>query len=148
MKLSAAPDFTFDVGHAIWLIERHHLFDTKTIKEMKNSTIEKYFFGGRHAGEDLLKMGFIDMFSSVRQDTGNGNVENFEMMLNRINELKKLGKDKKLPRPLLNGQEVMKILKIKPGIRVGRILGALREWQLSGKVTTRVWAIKKIKELK
>ncbi|OIO18105.1 hypothetical protein AUJ29_00555 [Candidatus Kuenenbacteria bacterium CG1_02_38_13] len=148
MKLSAAPDFAFDVGHAIWLIERHHLFDTKTIKEMKNSTIEKYFFGGRHAGEDLLKMGFIDMFSSVRQDTGNGNVENFEMMLNRINELKKLGKDKKLPRPLLNGQEVMKILKIKPGIRVGRILGALREWQLSGKVTTRVWAIKKIKELK
>ncbi len=148
LKLSAAPEFDFDVDKSVWLISKHHLFDTKTIKEMKNSTIEKYFFSSKFSGEDLLKTGFADMFSSVREDTGEGDLENFGMMFDRINELKKLGKDKKLPDSLINGKDVMKILGIRPGKKVGMIMEALREKQLAGKIRTKEEAKEEIKKLK
>ena len=51
LKLSAAPEFDFEPERASWLIARHHLFDTQTVKEMKNATIEKYFFSERFCGE-------------------------------------------------------------------------------------------------
>ncbi|MFH1900150.1 MAG: HD domain-containing protein [Patescibacteria group bacterium] len=148
LKLSAAPEFDFDIEKAVWLISKHHLFDTKTINEMKNSTVEKYFFGERFSGENLLKMGFVDMSSSIRQDTGEGDVENFDMMLKRINELKKLGKDRKLPKALINGNGVMRILGIKPSKKVGKILGDLREKQLAGEIKTKQEAKQEIKKLK
>ncbi len=134
LKLSAAPEFDFEPERASWLIAKHHLFDPKTIKEMKNSTVEKYFFWDKFSGEDLLKIGFIDKISSIWADRGEGEMESFEMMVERINELKKLGKGKKLPDCLLNGDEVMKILKLKPGKKVGEILDKLREEQLGGEI--------------
>lgn len=146
LKLSAAPEFDFEVDRAVWLIAKHHLFDPKTIKEMKNSTVEKYFFSERYSGEDLLKLGFIDMVSTIWADRGKGNLEGFEKMIERINELKKLGKDKKLPKGLLNGDEVMKLLGLKPGKKVGEVLEDLREQQLSGKIKSKEEAEKWIKK--
>lgn len=145
LRLSAAPEFAFDPERAVWLISKHHLFDTKKLEEMKNSTMEKYFFSRRYNGEDLLKLGFADMSASIRADTGEPDLENFEIMVARINELKKLGKDRKLPQPLLNGNEVMEVLKMKPGAKVGEILGNLREKQLSAEVKDKAGAIKFIK---
>lgn len=146
LKLSAAPEFNFDTDRAVWLIAKHHLFDTKTIKEMKNSTIEKYFFSDKYNGEDLLKLGFVDMISSLRTD-GEPDLTNFDLIVKRINELKKLGKGKRLPQALLNGDEVMEILKIESGTRVGEILDKLRERQLSGGVKNKEEAIKFVKLL-
>ena len=145
LKLSAAPEFEFDPERVSWLIARHHLFDTQTIKSMKNSTIEKYFFNDRFSGEDLLKLGFVDMLSSIRKKTGEGDMENFEFMVRRINELKRMGKGKRLPEPFLNGDEVMKILKINPGEKVGKVLEDLREKQLSGEIRNKREAISSLK---
>ncbi|NCP17203.1 CCA tRNA nucleotidyltransferase [Candidatus Kuenenbacteria bacterium] len=147
LRLSAAPEFDFDPERAVWLIAKHHLFDTKKLEEMKNSTVEKYFFGERYVGEDLLKLGFADMSASIRADTGEPDLENFDIMVARINELKQLGKDRKLPEPLLNGNEVMEILKMKPGAKVGEILGNLREKQLSAEVKNKYEAIRYIQEI-
>jgi tRNA nucleotidyltransferase (CCA-adding enzyme) len=147
LKLSAAPEFDFEPERAAWLIAKHHLFDSKTIKEMKNSTVEKYFFAHRYSGEDLLKLGFIDMLSSIQKKTGEGDLGNFELIVKRINELKRLGKDKNLPKPLLNGDEIMEILKIKPGKKIGEILENLREKQLAGKIKTKKGAREYIKKI-
>ncbi len=42
-----------------------------------------------------------------------------------------------LPNPLLNGEDVMKILNLKPGKKIGEILDQLREKQLAGEITTK-----------
>ncbi|HRY63272.1 MAG TPA: HD domain-containing protein [Patescibacteria group bacterium] len=145
LKLSAAPDFDFEPERASWLIRRHHLFDTKPATEMKNSTLEKYFFSERYSGEDLLKLGFIDQSSSI-QENGEPSLDNLNLMVKRIEELKKLGKGRRLPKPLIDGNEVMKILKIKPGKKVGKILEELREKQLTGKIKDREGAVREVKK--
>jgi len=145
LKLSATPDFDFDPERASWLIRRHHLFDTKPATEMKNSTLEKYFFDQHYSGEDLLKLGFVDQSSCI-QENGKIDLGNFNTVVKRIKELKKLGKGRNLPKPLINGNEVMKILGIKPGKRVGKILEQLREKQLAGKIKDKEEAKKEIKK--
>ncbi len=146
LRLSSAPDVDFETDRAVWLIDRHHLYDTKTVNEMKNSTIEKYFFSQHYSGEDLLKMGFIDMSSSIWKEGGNS-LGNFELMLKRINELKKMGKGRRLPEKLLDGNEVMMLLEISPGQKVGQILDDLREQQLAGKIKTKKQAVEYIKNI-
>ncbi len=148
LKLSAAPGFSFDSARAAWLIAKHHLFDPRTVKAMKNSTIEKYFFNNKYDGDDLLKLGFIDELSSLWQKNKEQRFEGFNLLLERINSLKKIGKNRKLPPALLNGREVMKILNIKAGIKVGEILKNLREQQLSGKIKNRIEAIEVIRKTK
>ena len=88
---------------------------------------------------------FINFLFKKQSEGIKIDLENFEIMVARINELKKLGKDRKLPQPLLNGNEVMEVLKMKPGAKVGEILGNLREKQLSAEVKDKAGAIKFIK---
>jgi poly(A) polymerase len=45
------------------------------------------------------------------------------------------------PPKIVNGHDLMKVLKIPPGPRVGELLEGIREAQASGKVTTRAEAI-------
>jgi putative nucleotidyltransferase with HDIG domain len=53
-----------------------------------------------------------------------------------------------VPRRLLDGQEVMKVLKIPPGPRVGEALERLREAQAEGEVATREQALAFVARLK
>ncbi|MCX6806835.1 MAG: HD domain-containing protein [Candidatus Berkelbacteria bacterium] len=53
----------------------------------------------------------------------------------------------KPPKPFLNGNEVMKILKIKPGPEVGKILEKLEEVQLEEKIKSKQEAIEFIKNI-
>jgi tRNA nucleotidyltransferase/poly(A) polymerase len=56
-------------------------------------------------------------------------------MTKRIKELKNMSKNRKeLPKPLLNGNDIIKNFKIKPGPQIGGLLRVLREEQLSGKI--------------
>jgi poly(A) polymerase len=147
LKLSAAPDFDFDPERVSWLVRKHHLFGTERIKAMKNGTIEKYFFSDRYSGEDLLKLGFVDSLSSIREND-EPFMDSFDLMVERVEELKKLGKGRRLPKPLIDGNEIMKILGIKPGKKVGKTLETLREKQLAGKIKNKKEAMREIKKIK
>lgn len=50
-------------------------------------------------------------------------------------------------KPLLNGEEIMKLLELKPGKKVGKIINELREKQLAQKIKTKnqalTWAVKR-----
>lgn len=52
------------------------------------------------------------------------------------------------PPPLLNGRDVMQVLGVAPGPRVGEILEALREAQAVGEVTTHEEAVEFVKTIK
>ena len=53
---------------------------------------------------------------------------------------------KPLPK-LLDGQEIMKILNIKPSPKLGEVIDALKEAQLNGDVLTHDDAVKFVKSL-
>jgi tRNA nucleotidyltransferase/poly(A) polymerase len=52
-----------------------------------------------------------------------------------------------LPKPLLNGQEIMALTGLQPGPPIGQLLEKLREAQALGTVTTRDQAVAFIKRL-
>ena len=52
------------------------------------------------------------------------------------------------PEPLLNGHELMSALGLSPGPEVGRLLGAIREAQAMGEVTSRQEALALAEKLK
>jgi len=58
---------------------------------------------------------------------------------------KKIAKE---PKKLIDGDEVMKLLNIKPGPKLGEIMEELHEKQLGGEITNKRTAIKWINSLK
>ncbi len=78
-----------------------------------------------------------------------------EMVENNLNSLNRLlnfyldVKDTLMPLPkLLDGNEVMKILNIKPSPKLGEIMNAIHEAQISGDISTKEHAVEFIKNLK
>ncbi len=142
LKLSSPEDFGVNLEKVVWLIGHHMLLVQGDISKMRPGTIEKYFFNPRNPGQDLLKLSFVDISATV-PETGQSDFTEFEQMLARIKELEQLSTTKKeLPRPILDGHEIMKKFKLKPGPKIGQLLNILREEQLSGKIKERKGAIK------
>ncbi|MFA5358243.1 MAG: HD domain-containing protein [Patescibacteria group bacterium] len=148
LKLSAYKDADIDCDpdKVFWLIAKHMIAVHGRIAEMKSTTIEKYFFIAP-AGQDLIKLIHADEMATVPAK-GEKFISYSAALRRRIAVLAKLAKNKKtLPAPILDGNEIIKILKIKPGPHVGRAIAKLREEQLRGRVKTKQQAMKFIKKL-
>lgn len=118
------------------MIGKHMLLVQGKIDEMRPSTIEKYFFNPNFPGAGLLQLTFADALATI-PEVGEQDLENFYAMIKRIDGLQSLVKERdRLPKPVLNGDEIMKRFKIKPGKKVGELITVLREAQLSGEVGT------------
>ena len=117
------------------------------IDQMKNSTIEKYFFSRRHPSQDLLKLTLVDVSATI-PEKGEPPLGNFKAILHRMEQIKKLGRDKAgPPAKLIDGHQVMKILNLTAGPLVGKVMNAVREEQLRGKITNEREAKKFVKAL-
>ncbi len=127
------------------MIEKHMLLVQGNIDEMRPSTIEKYFFNPNFPGESLLQLTFADALATI-PEVGEPDLTNFYAMKKRIEGLRVLVKERdRLPKPILDGDEIMKRFKIKPGKKVGELIMVLREAQLSGQVGAEDAAIKERK---
>ena len=148
LKLSSPPDIQVDIEKIAWMIQRHLILLHGKVDEMKDLTMEKYFFKRPDWGQDFLKLIFIDANSTIPQ-SGKSDLTNYKKLIKRIKRLRKLGKGRKkeLPKDLLDGDEIMKILKIKPGPAVGRYKEKLREAQLKKKIKTKLEAKSLLKKL-
>ncbi|MBI2632824.1 MAG: HD domain-containing protein, partial [Parcubacteria group bacterium] len=143
-----AADMSVSTERIVWLI-RHHLFTLNTdLEKVKKTTIEKYFFNPLVPGETLLQLTFADASAAIPRN-GIPDLENLKKTIDLIRELAQLKKERKtLPPPLLNGNEIMEILKIKEGAYVGKIINELREAQLSKKIISKEEAEKFIQQFK
>ncbi|MFH1226024.1 MAG: HD domain-containing protein [bacterium] len=147
LKLSSSPDLVLDIDQVVWLIKSHMLLMQGSVDKMKNATIEKYFFSQHHPSQDLLQLNFADALATVPQK--GDSLGNFRALEYRIDQIKKLGRDHASPPPkLVAGEEIMKISGLTPGPLVGKILTAVREEQLRGKITTSQEAKKFVKKLR
>lgn len=128
------------------LVERHMLIAESSVEEMRPATIEKYFFNPNFPGENLLKLTFVDASSTIPPD-GAPDLENFKKMLERIKGLRQRFETKaKLPPPILDGYEIMKRFKLKPGPKIGELIKILREAQLEEKIKTKKEAFEFLKK--
>ncbi|MBI5754678.1 CCA tRNA nucleotidyltransferase [Candidatus Peregrinibacteria bacterium] len=117
---------TREAKRIVWLIEHHMIMGAlkdMSIARQRHWFIEPYF-------HELLALMKADIAGTVPSD------------YTLYNEVKTLYEDgikriPKEPKPLLTGNDVMKILKIKEGAEIGKILKELREKQLAEEITTR-----------
>ena len=133
LKLSSAG---LDVEKTRELIAKHMILSHGNIKDMKETTVEKYFFNENFPGAELLMESFADVSATIPM-SGKPDFTKYTMLKKRILVLQKKMKSKKsLPKPLLDGNDIMKILKLKPGPEIGKIKSVIREEQLKGSVQT------------
>ncbi len=120
-----------------WLIKHHLLLLHTKAEDFKAATVEKYFFNDKNPGEELLRLAFCDGSATIPKG-GTPTLQNLFDMQARIKRMEAAIKEKRIPyKPVINGDEIMKILKIPAGPGVGEIIRALREEQLSARITTK-----------
>jgi tRNA nucleotidyltransferase/poly(A) polymerase len=148
LTLSSAEGFGVDADKLDWII-RHHLFTLHgNIEEIRPNTLEKYFFSPTLPGRELLMTIYCDSMATVPEGgLKPDHLKHLDRLMQRIDDLASLGAGRKLPPPLLDGVAIMKLLKLEPGKRVGEIIEALREAQLSEKLMTKEEAKEFIRKL-
>ncbi|MDP2656537.1 MAG: HDIG domain-containing protein [bacterium] len=148
LRISSSHQFPVDIDHVVWLVHHHLLLLNSVIEEMNNTTIEKYFFKDPEMGQKLLMLCYADAKGCKRKD-GGSTLTAYNAMKKRLKKFQKTAHaTRTLPAPILNGNEVMKILKLSEGKKVGDVLLLLREEQLSGKIRTKADAQKFIRTQK
>ncbi len=111
----------------------HHPLSEKTVRKM----VKRYPYL-----DDLILLTEIDLKGSC------GISEIFlENKRKILSVKKKLREEEKKPLPLLNGNEIMKILGISPGKRVGELKSLVYQAQLKGYIATKEEAIRFLKEI-
>lgn len=127
-----------DPDKLAWLVGHHLILLHADPENMRNTTIERYFFNQNNPGQELLELSLCDTGATIHTDTGLPYLDSLNAMLKRIKELEKLKAEQdRLPPPLLNGNEIMSFLNIPPGPEVGAIIEELRERQLSNAIKTK-----------
>ena len=97
----------------------------------------------------FFNLGFEELLEVYRADSMGIeplDLEYYEKMKKLYNH--EIAKLKLMPKSLISGKDIMKILDIEPGEKVGKILKEIREEQLDGKINNKKEAINYIKNLK
>ena len=139
LRLSSAG---LDTAKILKLILKHMLTIQSQVVSMKDTTLEKYFFNPLFPGDELLMVMFADISVTI-PPSGKPDFTSFNLLKKRIAQLAKAGKNNKvLPKPLINGNEIIKKFKLKTSPQIGILLEILREAQLAGKIKNKEQAYK------
>jgi len=142
LKVSAPAKVGADPEIVAWLVKSHMLLLSGDVEKMKATTLEKYFFNSKYRGDDLIKLTIADALATLPPES-DPNLDNIDKLLRRLSKLKKLNKEKnRLPKALLDGDEIMKLLGLRPSKKIGELSLLLREEQLNGKVKDKAGAKK------
>lgn len=128
-----------------WLIKKHLLLIHAKPDDIKNNTLEKYFFNDAVPGNELLQLFFADGAATISKN-GRANLTHLTKLNKRLTNIKKIVTKKPRVSSIVNGDEIMKQYKLKPGPEIGRLLAVVREAQLSKKITTKKQALALIKK--
>lgn len=134
-----------EAGKLAWLVKQHMFILGNDPKSVPLSTIEQYFMQPVFPRDYLLQIGYCDIKGSKMgapiANLYELNYYGYKEKIRQINRRFSRG----LPGRILDGEEIQKILKIKPGPKIARILLALRDEQLAGKIKTKKQAAAFIK---
>jgi len=126
-----------DIDRICWVIE-HHMMMVPLV-EMNKGRQRHWFFNPYF--KDLLLLFYADAMG-----TSPHHMQLYEKILKEYKEsLKEMPKE---PEPLLNGNEIMEILKITPGPELGKIINQLRHEQLNEGVKNKADALEWVEKKK
>jgi poly(A) polymerase len=149
IKVAAPPDFDIKPERVAFAVRYHMLIVHGDPREMRPTTLEKYFLNPAKGSELLLKLMLADGLATVKQD-GLGMRDDYDLVRECMAKIKKTTGSHgfKLVKPLLSGDDIMKTIKIKAGPKVGEILEQVRQKQLTGELKSKTAAIEFIQGLK
>ncbi|MEK7648470.1 MAG: HD domain-containing protein [Patescibacteria group bacterium] len=129
-----------------WLINYHLLVLNTDVARIKHTTLEKYFFRDPRRGLLLRQLVFVDTLSSKRAD-GKSSLGSYRALTKRLQEYEqRFHRKATLPKPIINGDEIMKALRLSPGPLVGKYILLVREEQLAKRVCTKRQALAFLKK--
>ena len=132
-------------------IIKKHMYPSAVVSapDMSEKTMMRYLRKSEDNAIDNILIAQADRLSALGPEiTGeivNNNINALNNLMDFCIETRK--NIKPLPK-LLDGNEIMQILNIKPSPRLGEILDTLKEAQISGDITTKEEAVNFIKTLK
>lgn len=91
---------------------------------------------------DLMRLHYCDAHGSVPVELGL-----YTEIMKLYEEYQKTPLLPDHTKPLMSGDEIMKVFKLKPGPQIGKVLEALREEQIEGAVKTKAQAKKFVKKI-
>lgn len=131
-----APGIDVDRERVAFAVRHHLLAVHGNPKEMLATTIEKHFFTDPAAADLLIKVMYADGSATIAAN-GTPMLAAYRALKKRIADVAAVrGKPGKRPAPLLRGDDIMRVLKMAPGPKLGEIVAALREVQLTEKIAT------------
>ncbi|MBI4268579.1 CCA tRNA nucleotidyltransferase [Candidatus Uhrbacteria bacterium] len=138
LKTASVEEYNVDPAAIYWLTRNHLVLLNADVAKLKNTTIEKYFYRDPYLGTTLLKLTVADGLGSIRKD-GKVGLDRYRAFKRRLKKFEQTARARKheLPKPILDGDEIMTIARIKPGKEVGALVDLLREEQLAGRVRTK-----------
>ena len=149
LALSAPEKHGINCGDLVWIVRNHMVHVMGEITEMKNTTIEKYFFNDNVPGDALIMTMWADASATIQEETKGPSFSGYNALLKKLAEVRMFLDDRdRLPEALLNGNEIMKALKLPSSPELGTIIEALREEQLTGNISTPEEALVFIKKYK
>lgn len=123
-----------------WLI-RYHMI-ALAAKDMRPSTLERYFLKDPALGQELLKLMWSDG-SATLNPKGQPTLTAFKILRKRLAKLPPRAADKS---PLIRGDEILRAFSLHPGPQIGKLLDLVRDAQLAGKIRTRKEAFRLVKK--
>ena len=129
---------------------RFHFFTDRMERdkqEPSRKSIYRFFRDAGEAGVDLVLLGLADLRGTqgptLKQETWTAALDVARILLENYWEKRE---ETVAPPRLLDGNELMKELDLKPGRVVGQLLEAIREGQATGKIGTREQALEYARE--
>ena len=129
---------------------KNHMYATMVVcsPDLSDKIMMRYVRKMEDDAIDAIMIGKADRLSAlgpeITEEMVNENLTMLDKLLNfYLDNLETL---KPLPK-LLDGNEIMEILNIKPSPKLGKILNELHEAQLNGDITTKEQAVEFVKEL-
>lgn len=122
------------------LIIDHMLLVHGQPKNMKPSTLYKYFLKDKAYSQDLLQVIYMDISASIIGKTLKPNYSRFNELIKYLEKTKRQTVDSNF-KPILSGNSIMKIFNLKPGPKIGQLLERLQTAQLNHKIKTKQQAI-------
>ena len=123
---------------------KYHIYPSSMVsaEDVTDKAFMKFYRKMEGYVIDVIILAMADRLSArgekITEDIVNKNINALTKLLNDYLEIRK---DIKPLEKLLDGRDIMELLKIKQGPKLGEIINALKEAQISGNVTTKQEAI-------
>ncbi|MBQ4078514.1 CCA tRNA nucleotidyltransferase [bacterium] len=130
---------------------KYHIYPSSMVsaEDVTDKAFMKFYRKMEGYVIDLIILAMADRLSArgekITEDIVNKNINALTKLLNDYLEMRK---NIKPLEKLLDGRDIMELLKIKQGPQLGEIINALKEAQISGNVTTKEEAINFVIEYK